>query len=311
MEKNKLLVVGTNGFLGNSVKNIIEKENIFELYEITGKDQLDLRNYDKVYSYFKDNNFNFVINCSAFVGGIAFGYDFPAELLEINTTFANNLYRASMQSGVNLLVNPISNCAYPSNINYYEEEKFWDGAPHESVFNYGLSKRHMVALGESYKNQYNFSSANIVLSNMYGPNDHFDESRSHALGALVKKICDAKRNNLKDVEIWGTGKPIREWLFVEDGANALIKALKLTEDSFFFNIGVGKGISIKELAEIIAFHADWDGSFIYNTNKPDGVLEKTVNGKVGEELLDWKPSVSLDTGIKLTVEWYFNNGKKE
>ena len=311
MQKDKVLVVGSSGFLGNTVVEKLKSNDNYTTEVIAGKQDLDIRDYDALLEFLKKNSFDYVVNCSAFVGGIAFGYEFPAQLLEINTTLANNLYKSCLESGVTLLVNPISNCAYPENINYYEENKFWDGPPHESVFNYGLSKRHMVALGKSYKQQYNFSSVNVVLSNMYGPNDHFNESRSHALGALVKKICDAKNNQIKEVEIWGTGNPIREWLFVEDGAEAMIKSLKLSDNDFFFNVGVGKGITIKDLAQKIAHFAEWEGKFVYNKEKPDGVMEKTVNGIHGDKLLDWKPSVSLDTGIKLTVDWYFKNGTKK
>ena len=122
---------------------------------------------------------------------------------------------------------------------------------------------------------------------------------------------DAKNNNQSEAEIWGSGKPIREWLFIEDGAKALIESLKLLDNAYFFNVGVGKGISIKELAEKIAYFAEWDGEFVYNKEKPDGVLEKTVDGTNGEKLLSWKPSTSLDKGIKLTVDWYFENGTKK
>ncbi len=311
MKKEKVLIFGGNGFLGNSVAKLLSTNESYSIEIINGKEDLDITDYKSLSGFLENNLFNYVINCSAFVGGIAFGYEYPAQLLEINTTLANNLYKSCSESGVKMLINPISNCAYPEKITYYEEDKFWDGPPHVSVFNYGLSKRLMVALGKSYKEEYNFSSVNVILSNMYGPNDHFDESRSHALGALVKKICDAKNNDIKEVEVWGTGNPIREWLFVEDGAEALIKSMELNDNAHFFNVGVGKGISIKDLAEKIAYFADWSGEFVYNNEKPDGVMEKTVNGSNGEKLLNWKPSISLDKGIKLTVDWYFENGTKK
>ena len=117
-----------------------------------------------------------------------------------------------------MLINPISNCAYPGDLSFYEEESFWNGKPHESVFDYALTRRLIVALGNSYYKEYGFSSTNVVLSNMYGPGDHFDEERSHALGALINKIYNAKKNNLNSIEIWGSGDPIREWLYVKDGA---------------------------------------------------------------------------------------------
>ena len=142
---------------------------------------------------------------------------------------------------------------------------------------------------------------------MYGPEDHFDIERSHALGALVKKICDAKINNIQKVEIWGSGKPIREWLYVQDGANALIKSLDLEKGHHFFNVGVQKGIAIIDLANTIKKIVNWDGEFFYNADKPDGVYEKKVDGSKGESKLNWMPDIDLEYGIEKTVEWYMVN----
>ena len=141
---------------------------------------------------------------------------------------------------------------------------------------------------------------------MYGPEDHFDIERSHALGALIKKICDAKVKDINSVEIWGTGNPIREWLYVEDGANALLKSLELNNGHHLFNIGIQKGISILDLANTIKTIVNWNGEFQFNTKRPDGVLEKKVDGKKGAELLNWKPNFELKQGIEKTVEWYLN-----
>ena len=142
---------------------------------------------------------------------------------------------------------------------------------------------------------------------MYGPHDHFDEIKSHALGALVTKIVNAKLNKIDNVEIWGTGKPIREWLYVKDGANALIKSVGLKNGNYFFNIGVNKGMSIKNLAILIAESVNWNGEFIYDTSKPDGALEKRVLGTFTKENLNWSPTTSLENGVKTTIDWYKEN----
>tara|TARA_X000000368_G_scaffold63996_1_gene45538 strand:+ start:8477 stop:9415 length:939 start_codon:yes stop_codon:yes gene_type:complete len=308
MVKSKnLLILGANGFLGKNVISLLNERHDYKILKLNGKNELDLTKDELFNDYLSKNKIDYIINCAAFVGGIAYGYDFPAELLSKNTVMASNIYKAAYENGVKLLVNPISNCAYPKDQNLYEEENFWDGAPHESVFEYGFSKKFFVALGNAYFREYNFSSANIVLSNMYGPHDHFDEKKSHALGALIKKIYDAKLNNHNNVEIWGTGKPIREWLYVKDGADALIKSTELKENSYFFNIGVNKGMSIEEMAVLIAKIIDWDGEFIFDTSKPDGAKEKRVLGKFTEENFNWSPQISLENGIRSTVEWYRDN----
>ena len=302
-----LLVLGASGFLGKNVVEILEKEHEYKVFKLHGKSELDLTKDNLLASYLSKNNIDYIINCAAFVGGIAYGYDFPAELLSKNTTMASNIYEASQEAGVKFIVNPISNCAYPKDQNLYEEKNFWNGAPHESVFEYGFSKKFFVAMGNAFFKEYNLGSANIVLSNMYGPHDHFDEIKSHALGALVTKIVNAKLNKIDNVEIWGTGKPIREWLYVKDGANALIKSVGLKNGNYFFNIGVNKGMSIKNLAILIAESVDWNGELIYNTSKPDGAMEKRVLGTFSEENFNWSQTTTLENGVKTTVQWYKEN----
>ena len=306
----KVLVVGSKGFLGSWVKKLLLAKSNFEILEISGKESLDITKIEDLQNYVSKHKPEAIINCAAFVGGISYGYKYPARLLYENSKMALNLYEISSKNDVGILINPISNCAYPGHLTTYVESQFFDGPPHESVYNYGIAKRLSVNLGSGYFEQYKFSSANVVLSNMYGPEDHFDIERSHALGALVKKICDAKINNIQKVEIWGSGKPIREWLYVQDGANALIKSLDLEKGHHFFNVGVQKGISIIDLANTIKKIVNWDGEFFYNADKPDGVYEKKVDGSKGETKLNWIPDIDLEYGIEKTVEWYMvNNGK--
>ena len=164
-----------------------------------------------------------------------------------------------------------------------------------------------IALGSSYHAQHNLSSCSVIMSNMYGPNDHFEENRSHAMGALINKIYKAKLDKEKTVDVWGSGKQIREWLYVEDGADALIKCMDLSDGIYLFNIGVGKGISIIDLANLIKERVEWDGEFNLDTTKPEGVLEKKVDGSMGKDTINWSPKFSLDEGVKKTIEWYEEN----
>ena len=306
----KVLVVGSKGFLGSWVKKMLLTDTNHETLEIPGKESLDITKIEDLQNFVSKHKPDAIINCAAFVGGISYGYKYPARLLYENSKIALNLYEISRKNDVGILINPISNCAYPGHLTTYVESQFFDGPPHESVYNYGIAKRLSVDLGNGYFEQYKFSSANVVLSNMYGPEDHFDIERSHALGALVKKICDAKINNIQKVEIWGSGKPIREWLYVQDGANALIKSLDLEKGHHFFNVGVQKGISIIDLANTIKKIVNWDGEFFFNADKPDGVYEKKVDGSKGETKLNWIPDIDLEYGIEKTVEWYMANDGK-
>ena len=305
MSKN-ILLIGSQGFLGSHVKNLLD-QNHENYQEIKNKKDVDIRNLEELDKFVMQNEFSSIINCSAFVGGIAFGYKYQADLLQINSLMAVNIYEIAKKYKIEKVINPISNCVYPGHLELYEEKNFWNGPPHESVFNYGLSKRLMVGLGESFYQQYGITTSNVIMSNMYGPHDHFEEERSHALGAIIKKVSDAKKNHSESIEIWGTGKPVREWLYVEDGAKALVKSLNLNDGSYLFNVGINKGSSINEISDMISHAFNWDGNFVYDSSKPDGVMKKTVNGDYGKRLLDWAPEVKLNDGIKKTVDWYIKN----
>lgn len=305
MSKN-ILLIGSQGFLGSHVKNLLD-QNHENYQEIKNKKDVDIRNLEEFDKFVMQNEFKSIINCSAFVGGIAFGYKYQADLLQINSLMAVNIYEMAKKYKIEKVINPISNCVYPGHLELYEEKNFWNGPPHESVFNYGLSKRLMVGLGESFYQQYGITTSNVIMSNMYGPHDHFEEERSHALGAIIKKVSDAKKSQSKSIEIWGTGKPIREWLYVEDGAKALVNSLNLNDGSYLFNVGINKGSSINEISDMISHAFNWDGNFVYDSSKPDGVMKKTVNGDYGKRLLDWAPEVKLNDGIKKTVDWYIKN----
>ncbi len=301
----KILLIGSSGFLGKNVFDKINKEN--EVHIIAGKKDCDVSNIDELRSCTVDLDFDYIINCAAFVGGIAYGYKYPAEMLAINSKISNNVYEVAKEKSVKMLVNPIPNCVYPGHLDTYKEENLWEGPPHESVFYYALAKRMSIALGSSYHAQHNLSSSSVIMSNMYGPNDHFEENRSHAMGALINKIYTAKLKNEKTVDVWGSGNQIREWLYVEDGADALIKCMDLSDGNYLFNIGVGKGISIIDLANLIKDYVGWDGEFILDTTKPEGVLEKKVDGSMGKDTINWSPKFNLDDGVKRTVEWYGEN----
>lgn len=309
MLMEKVLIIGSSGFLGSTIKKKLIQSNKFEVVEILGKNDLDVTDINLFESFVKNKNINTIINCAAFVGGISFGYKYQKKLLEENTKIALNIYNLAYKYKIKKIINPISNCVYPGSISEYSEELIFDGPPHESVYFYAMSKRFLIDLSKSYYLNEDISSFNLIMSNMYGPNDHFNEDRSHALGALVKKIYDAKLNKT-NVEIWGSGNQEREWLYVEDGAEAILRTLELKNDYQLFNVGVNKTISIKDLANLIAQEIRYKGDFTFNLEKPEGVLKKSVNGSKGETILKWKPKTDITIGIRETVKWYKVNNEK-
>jgi GDP-L-fucose synthase len=301
-----ILVTGATGFLGTRVCRRLEQSGL-EYTKTSLSLGVDLRDRNTAVTLFEAIRPTKVLNCASFVGGIQFGYKYPADIFANNMPMIANIFEAARLSGVTRIVNPISNCVYPAHLTLFREEEFWDGALHESVMVYGLLRKISWAGAWAYRRQHGIDTVNLILSNMYGPEDHFEAERSHALGALVKKFADAKRNGDPQVVVWGTGKPVREWLYVDDGAEAMVRALDCPATEDPVNIGIAKGVSVRELAETIAARIGYRGEIAYDTSKPDGAPHKTVEGSRGTALLDWTPSTSLEQGVNHTVEWYLEN----
>lgn len=301
-----ILVTGATGFLGKRVCRQLDEEKM--PYEKTSLSMgVDLRDENETIKLFEKVKPEYVLHCASYVGGIQFGFKHMGEMYRNGLLMQVNLFEACKRFNVRRLVNPISNCAYPGDATVFKEKEFWDGPLHESVLVYGMVRKMSYIGAVAYSKQYELDTINLILSNMYGPEDHFDEERSHALGALIKKIVDAKEKNLPSVSVWGTGKPVREWLHVDDGAKAMIKAMNIKSYVEPVNIGVLKGISIKEMAEMIKNIAEYRGELIFDTTKADGAPYKTVDGAIGRELFNWSPEVDFEKGVKETIEWYIKN----
>jgi GDP-L-fucose synthase len=301
-----ILVTGSTGFLGKRLSKKLEQCNVvFTGTSLSmGVDLRDSGQCDKLFNAAKPD---IVLHCASYVGGIQFGLKHQAEMFKNNLLMSVNLFEACIKYKVKRLVNPISNCAYPGEAAVFKENKFWDGPLHESVLTYGMVRKITQIGAIAYKSQYELDTINLILSNMYGPEDHFEEERSHALGALVMKMVEAKRKEQDSVVVWGTGKPVREWLYVDDGAEAMIRACDIPPYDDIINIGVTKGISIKEMAELIQKIVGYKGKLIFDTTKPDGALYKTVDGTLGKRLLGWQPETRFEDGIRNTVDWYQAN----
>ena len=304
---NKVFIPGGNGFLGKEVAKQLSEKG-FNFVSLSLRDGFDFRDFHQTKQLFEKERFDAVINCAAFVGGIQWGYEKPAELYYNNIMMASNLMEASRISGVKRFINPISNCSYPGQLTKdFKEKEWWDGPLHESVLTYGFVRKASWVQSWSYYKQYGFITINLILPNMYGPGDHFEEARSHALGALIMKFVKAKRENVPEVIIWGTGKPIREWLYVNDGAEILIKALDTEPTIDPINVGVGKGISVIELATLIKDTVGYKGKMVLDPTKPDGALYKTMDNTRLRNIFNWVPPTGLKEGIKKTVDWYLQS----
>lgn len=304
-----IVVTGATGFLGKRVCRLLDKKGIsYTATSLSGG--LDLRDRDATLRYFEATRPQYILNCAAFVGGIQFGYKHPVELFHNNLHMALNLLVAAHAWGVRRVVNPISNCAYPGAASVFREEEFWDGPLHESVMVYGFVRKASWVGSWAYAKQHGLDVINLILSNMYGPEDHFEEERSHALGALIMKIVRAKREGRPEVVIWGSGTPVREWLHVDDGAEAMVRAMDVAPCVDPINIGVQKGISILAMAELIRDLAGYEGELVLDPSKPDGAAHKTVDGSRGKLHFGWEPERDFRAGIADAIQWYMEHGHR-
>jgi len=301
-----ILVTGATGFLGKRVCRLLSAQG--RAFERTSLSLgLDLRDAAATQAYFAAHKPEQVINCAAFVGGIQFGLKHQAEMFHNNLSMTLNLLAAAQAHGVKRIVNPISNCAYPAEATLFKEDEFWNGPLHDSVMVYGFVRKASWVGSFAYAKQYGLDVLNLILSNMYGPEDHFEEERSHALGALIMKFVRAKALNLPEVVVWGSGTPVREWLHVDDGAEALVRGLGASATDQPINIGIAQGVSILALAEMIQREVGYTGRLVLDPSKPDGAPYKTVDGNRGQALLGWRPERELAQGIRDTIHWYLEN----
>lgn len=301
-----ILVLGATGFLGKRVCRKLTERNL-PFHRSSLSLGTDLRDIGQVRDLFARVKPRFVLNCAAYVGGIQFGFKHPAELFSNNLQMTVNLYTVAAECSVQRIVNPISNCAYPAKATLFREDEFWDGPLHDSVLVYGFVRKASWVGAWAYQKQFGLDVINLILSNMYGPEDHFEAERSHALGALVMKMVNAQRNGDPFVDVWGSGKPVREWLHVDDGSEAMIRAMDIAPYIDPINIGVGQGISILDMAKSIASIVGYTGEIRLDPSKPDGAPYKTVDGSRGRALLGWEPQIDFNTGMRDTIAWFRNH----
>lgn len=303
-----VVISGGRGFLGSHISQSLSKYNCGILAP-SRSDGVDFRNFDSCLSYLHDTRPDIIFNCAGDQGGVGYYQNREGSVYLDNLMMGAYLMEAARQTNIRKYVNIVPNCAYPGYLRdeVLTEDVFWNGQLHKSVLSYGFSKKASIVQGWAYATQYGFHSIHLVLTNMYGPGDHFDRKKSHALGALLLKFFEAKRNNLPSVEVWGTGEAIREWLYVDDAAEGIILAGEKYDEVEPLNIAVGEGISVWELAKTIKNLVGYDGQIVFNKDMPTGTLRKILGTAKMKEKLAWKPETSIEKGIKETLSWLEQN----
>lgn len=301
-----ILVLGSTGFLGSTLCQLL-RERQLDFVGASRSTGVDLRNEEETNALFERVKPTVVFNCASYVGGIQFGLQHTAEIFANNLKMTLNTYAAIDRYGIPKIINPITNCTYPGAASYFKVDEWWDGPLHESVRTYGFVKKAIWIASQAYRSQSTLVANHIVLPNMYGPGDHLDLYRAHALGALISKFVRAKKSGETSVVVWGTGSPIREWLHIRDGAESLVRSLDLVVGADPINVGRGHGISVRDLAFKIREAVSVDCEIVFDETKPDGAPMKTIDGSTGERALRWKPEIELEAGLRETVEWYEAN----
>ena len=297
-----ILVAGASGLVGSAIVRELKRVNM-SVIGISSKD-LNLLDRSRTFSYVKSIKPTVVIDAAAKVGGIGGNSNYPVEFLSQNIQIQSNLMDSAHEANVERFIFLGSSCIYPKTCPQpIKEEYILTGELEQSNSAYAIAKIAGIELIKSYRKEYNRSWISVMPTNLYGPNDNFNLETSHVLPALIRKFVDAVRINSPEVVLWGTGSPLREFLHVDDLAKAILVCLKNYDDSQHINIGSGIEISIKDLSIKIADIVGYNGKIIWDPKYPNGTPRKVLDiTKITK--LGWAPLISLDSGIKSTVEWY-------
>ncbi len=304
MKKNsKIYVAGHTGLVGSAITRFLKKENYLNLLLMTHQ-ELELTDQAKVYNFFKEEKPEYVFLAAAKVGGILSNKTYPAQFIYSNLVIQNNVIHACYEYGVKKLLFLGSSCIYPKFAPQpMAEDTLLSGKLEPTNQAYAIAKIAGIIMCQSYNTEYNTDYISVMPTNLYGPNDNYDLYNCHVLPALIRKIHEAKVNNLDKVEIWGTGNVRREFLYVGDLAEACVFLMNNYNESDIINIGIGDDVTIKKLAYIIKEVIGYKNDFYFDKTKPDGTPRKLLNvEKINK--LGWKAKLSLKEGIKLTYQDY-------
>ena len=305
-KKDKIFVSGHNGLVGSAVIRRLAQKGYKNVISITKK-KLDLRNQQKVSNFFKREKFDIVINAAGMVGGIYANNRYKAKFIYDNLAIQNNIIHFSYQTNVKSLIFLGSSCIYPKLSKLPIKEKYLlTGKLEETNEPYAIAKIAGIKMCESYNYQYNTNYKCLMPCNMYGPNDNYDLKTSHFLPALIAKIINAKQYNKNKVVLWGSGKPKRELMYVDDLADACIFFMNKKTKESLINIGSGYDLSIRDYAKLILKEINYNCKIILDKTKPDGTFRKIIDNKVALKY-GWKPKISLREGLKITIREYISN----
>jgi GDP-L-fucose synthase len=309
-QNKRVLVTGGAGFLGPFVVEKLRERGCNNIFVPEMKDY-DLVQIEAVKRVYQDAQPDIVIHLAAVVGGIGANRETPGRFFYDNAIMGIQLIHEGYLRGIDKFVTLGTICAYPKFTPVpFKEEDLWNGYPEETNAPYGLAKKMLLVQAQAYRQQYGFNTIYLLPVNLYGPGDNFDPQSSHVIPALIKKCVDALEKVEDYIEVWGTGKASREFLYAEDAAEAIILATEKYNKPDPVNIGAGFEITIKELAGLIAKLTGFKGEIIWDTSKPDGQPRRMLDTSKAEKEFEFKAKISFEEGLRRTVEWYKKQSTK-
>lgn len=302
LKDKKILVTGGAGFLGRFVVDKINQKKPKEVFVPRSKDY-DLRTQKDCKTVVTGTDV--VIHLAANGGGIGYNRKNPGTLCYDNLVMGTHIIEEARRAGVQKFVGLGTICQYPKYTPVpFQEEDLWKGYPEETNAPYGLAKKMLLVLSQAYRQQYGFNAIHLMPVNLYGPGDNFDPESSHVVPALIKKFVDAKNRGDEFVIVWGTGQPTREFLYVEDAAEAIVLAAERYNKAEPVNLGSSFEISIFDLVNLIKKIVGFEGEIVWDKTKPDGQPRRKLDTSKAEKEFGFKSSVTFEEGLKRTIDWY-------
>jgi GDP-L-fucose synthase len=299
-----ILIAGGHGFVGKSVTN--ELKRVDANLSSMSSEGLDLSDYESTREIIGDLKPDVIVNAASHGGSLHYVTENAADVIHDNLQLVLNLYRAVLETAPKAtIINPIANCSYPGDSGVQVESEFWNGAVHDSVWSFGNSRRFWVTIAECYRMQYDLRSINLIYPNAYGPGDHDDPNKAHALTGMVLRMLDAQAAGETEFEIWGSGAPVREWIYVDDIARSIAETIEGNLDiTSELNVAQNSGLTIKELARLIRDAVNYDGEMVFNTKYQDGAPVKQLDDKLFRSVFPNFEFTSFEYGLGQTIDYY-------
>lgn len=304
----KVLVTGGSGFLGKHLLDALKEKAPDCILRAPRSKEYDLRKESDVSQLFSSFSPDIVIHLATTAKGMGYNKEHPGTLFYDHVMMNSMVLDASRKSGVEKFVAIGTALAYPGNAEIpIKEADIWKGYPESSLASLGLSSRMLLAQIQAYRSEFSFNAIYVILPNLYGPGDHFSSSQAHVIPVTIKKFDEAVKTQSGKVEIWGSGRASREFLYVKDAARGIIASLENYNKPEPLNIGPGQEVTIKNLAEKISSALNFSGEIFWDTSKPEGSLRRCLDSTRMFEETGFKPSTSFDEGLKATIDWYIKN----